>query len=48
LREPSDGKIGHTVLTIALVMATVLLVLTVATLIGRTVRALRRAADERP
>ena len=38
MREPGEGKIGHAVLTIALVMATVLLVLAVGSLIGLTVR----------
>jgi hypothetical protein len=38
LREPSEGKIGRAVLTIALVGATALLVLAVAALVGLTVR----------
>ena len=38
MREPTEGKIGRAVLTIALVMATAMLVLAVATLIGLTVR----------
>ena len=49
MREPTEGKIGRAVLTIALVMATAMLVLAVATLIGldRTT-AVQGPADARP
>jgi len=38
VREPSEGKIGRTVMTIALAAATVMLALAVASLIGLVVQ----------
>jgi hypothetical protein len=38
LKEPSEGKIGRAVLTMALVMATALLALAMAWLVGSAVR----------
>ena len=38
MREPSEGKIGRTVMTIALAAATVMLALAVASLIGLVVQ----------
>jgi hypothetical protein len=38
VREPSEGKIGRTVMTIALAAATVMLVLAVAALVGSVVQ----------